>query len=557
MSPPSSDPAADEVAFAILDAYVAQLQTGQRPDPQTVRAAHPQLANVLQCLDALENLAPAKPTTTDPAAPPADDAPTMAASPDKAEDATSVTGEFGKFELVQELGRGGMGVVYKARQKDLGRLVALKMILAGQLASEEVIGRFHDEARAAALVQHPHITAVYEAGQLHGQPYIAMQFVAGPSLAQRLHQGPLPPPVAVRIVAAVARAVHHLHSKGIIHRDLKPSNILLDEQGQPYVTDFGLVKLLAGDSHKTSTGVILGTPSYMAPEQAAGRAAEVGAASDVYSLGAILYECLTGRPPFREATPLDTLVQVLEGEPPHPRTLNPKMPQPLVAICLRCLEKSPQRRYATAAMVADNLERFLNGEEVEGPAPGLWPRLARWARREPALVSRLGALAVCFALIQVNYHVAGNVNLSIHVLVVVLMFLWGLAAWVFQKVLNSGRWEEDLPFVWAAADMLLWTVLLIVGADAPETPLLAMYPCLVAASGLWFRVRMVWFTTILSLLSYAVFLWVSVAQGQTITAPHRHFICAVALLVAGCVVAYQVNRVRALSRYYDRRPLGR
>jgi serine/threonine-protein kinase len=467
------------------------------------------------------------------------------------------TSRLGKFELLQELGRGGMGVVYKARQSDLGRLVALKMILASQIQSQEVINRFHDEARAAAAVQHPNITAVYEAGELLGLPYMAIQFVDGPSLAQRLAQDRLAPEEAARIVAAVARAVAHLHSRGIVHRDLKPSNILLDSAGQPYVSDFGLVKMLEGDSHKTTTGAILGTPGYMAPEQASGYADEVGPRSDVYSIGAILYECLTGRPPFHGPTPLDTLVQVIESEPLRPRELNPQLPVDLEAICLRCLEKSPERRYPGAAAVAENLEHYLNGEPVEGLTTGWWAALGRWARREPALVSRLATLAGVLILLQINYHAAANVEMWLHAVIMGLLLLWGVASWMFQKLLNTGRWDEDVPFAWAAADMLLWTILLLVDNEAPQSPLLVVYGCLIAAAGLWFRVRLVWFVTILSLLSYAVVLTGYLMNGGEIYGPHRQIIFAIGVLVIGSVVAYQVNRVRVLSRYYENRPLPR
>jgi serine/threonine-protein kinase len=546
-------PVPDDAAAGVLDAYLSQLQAGQQPSKQSVLADHPELAGLLECLDALEKLAP----------PPADpDAPTLAvgggAPAADGSGAPASSWDFGKFELLQELGRGGMGVVYKARQKDLGRIVALKMILASQLASQETIDRFRDEARAAAAVHHPNVISVYEVGQIHGQPYLAMQYIAGPSLANRLRQGPLPPEAAARIVAAVAAGVHHLHTKGFVHRDLKPSNILIDEDGTPYITDFGLVKLLEGDSHKTTSGAILGTPSYMAPEQAAGHVDQVGPLSDEYSLGAILYECLTGRPPFREATPLDTLVQVIEGEPTAPRELNPRIPKALEAICLRCLEKTPERRYPTAAAVADNLERYLNGEPVEGLTPGLWPRLGRWARREPALVSRLAALAVCGTLIQVNYHLPGPpIPLWLHVTVMGLLLLWGAASYAFQKIQNTGRWEEDLPFAWAAADMLLWTFLLVVDNEAPQSPLLVVYACLIAAAGLWFRARLVWFVTILSLLSYAVVVVVFLLRDGEMYGIHRHLIFVVSLVVLGSVVAYQVNRVKALSRYYERRPLPR
>jgi serine/threonine-protein kinase len=557
----SPDLTLDEATAAALDHYVARLQAGERPSKSELLALHPELAGMLECLDTLENLAPPAPVQLGRAAPDVVAGaatlaePLMVIDAPDAPIAESPGSYFGKFELLVELGRGGFGVVYKARQKDLGRVVALKMILNSQLSSADAVRRFHDEARTAAGVQHPNITAVYEAGQVLGQPYFAMQYINGASLAQRLRGGALPFETAARVVAAVARAVDHLHNHGIIHRDLKPANILLDEEGQPYVTDFGLVKLLAGETHQTTSGAIVGTPSYMAPEQAAGQLTRVGPLSDVYSIGAILYECLTGRPPFSAATQLETLVQVLESEPIRPRTLDPKIPRDLESICLRAMEKAPERRYATAGAIADNLDRYLNDEPVEGLTPGLLPRLGRWARREPALVSRLAALAISCILIQIRYQLVDDIVPAIHVLVMGLLLLWGAASFVFQKLLNSGRWPEELPFVWAGADLLLWTFVLIADAEAPQGPLVVGYPCLIAASGLWFRLRMVWFTTILSLLSYGVVLALYLLDGHPLAGVHKHLIFVVALLVTGSVVAYQVNRVRALSRYYERRPL--
>jgi serine/threonine-protein kinase len=534
---------ADESSFPLLDSYLAQLQAGQQPNRQDLLHSHPELAGVFDCLEALDKLAPHQPNEL-----------TLPHS-DASDSAELPLGDLGKFELLEELGRGGMGVVYKARQKDLGRLVALKVVLASQLAAQDVIERFHDEARAAAAVQHPNITALYDAGQVLGQPYIAMQYIDGPSLAQRLHQGAMSPDTAARIVAAVAVAVDHLHCKGAVHRDLKPSNVILDNQGTPYITDFGLVKMLTGDSHKTITGVILGTPSYMAPEQAAGRAAEVGPQSDIYSIGAILYECLTGRPPFREATPLDTLVQVLEGEPARPREINPAIPHALEAICLRCLEKTPQRRYPSAAAVANNLERYLKGEPVDGQTAGLLPRFGRWFRREPALVTRLVAILACFLLIQVNFFVSGDIEAWPHVIVTGLLLVWGGVSFIFQKLLNAGRWNQDVPFAWAAADMVVWTAMLVVSGRAPRGPLVAGYACLIAGSGLWFRSRLVWFVTILSLLSYGVVVTVYLSDGGVLDGLLHQLIFVVVLVVLGGVVSYQVDRVRTLSRYYERRSL--
>jgi tRNA A-37 threonylcarbamoyl transferase component Bud32 len=299
----------------------------------------------------------------------------------EAAEAAPLQSAFGNYELLQELARGGMGVVYKARQKSLNRIVALKMILPGRLTSAEDLERFRREAEATARLQHPNIVAVHEVGEVEGQHFYSMDFIDGPSLARRLTQGPLPSRVAARYVMLIARAIDHVHRHGILHRDLKPSNILLDSQDQPHITDFGLAKKIGGDSSQTRAGVVMGTPSYMAPEQAAGKIQELGPACDVYGLGAMLYELLTGRPPFRSETPMDTIVHVLEKEPAPPRLLNAKIERDLETICLKCLEKDPHRRYASAEELAQDLERFLNGESIRARSFNMIDRLARTLER--------------------------------------------------------------------------------------------------------------------------------------------------------------------------------
>jgi serine/threonine-protein kinase len=271
---------------------------------------------------------------------------------------------FGDYELREELGRGGMGVVYRAAQASLGREVAVKMILRGQLASKGDRERFEAEAQAAARLDHPGIVPVYEVGEIDGRAYFSMKHVRGTTLAQRLAEGPLPPREAAMLMAAVARAIHFAHMRGVLHRDLKPSNILLDEHGEPHVTDFGLAKQLEGAATLTKTGAVLGTPAYMAPEQASGQRGQVGPASDVYSLGVILYHMLTGRPPFQAASPGEMVLLVLEQDPVPPRMLNPKADRDLEMICLRCLQKPIDLRYASAAALADDLEAYLNDESI-------------------------------------------------------------------------------------------------------------------------------------------------------------------------------------------------
>ncbi|PAY15222.1 hypothetical protein CKO51_32995 [Rhodopirellula sp. SM50] len=289
---------------------------------------------------------------------------------------------FGDYQLLEEIARGGMGVVFKARQINLNRVVALKMILAGDLAGDEEVKRFKSEAESAAQLDHPGIVPIFEIGEHQGQHYFSMGFVDGDSLADRLRNGPLPPREAAELMAKICEAVAYAHDKGVIHRDLKPGNVLIDANGAPRVTDFGLAKQVGGDSELTRTGQILGTPAFMPPEQASGKLDEVGPLSDVYSLGAVLYMMLTGRAPFQAASPMETLLQVLDEEPVAPRQLNSAIPVDLETICLKCLEKQPQFRYASAAELHKDIVRFLNDEAIAARRPGTIERLVRWSRKQ-------------------------------------------------------------------------------------------------------------------------------------------------------------------------------
>ena len=271
---------------------------------------------------------------------------------------------FGDYEIHQELGRGGMGVVYLARQVTLNRQVALKMIRAGVLAGDIELRRFQNEAEAVALLDHPGIIPVYEVGEHEGQKYFSMKLVEGGSLADRLDDYKNDPRAAARLVADAAEAVHHAHLRGILHRDLKPANILIDDQGRPHVTDFGLARKVAGDSELTQSGAIIGTPAYMAPEHASGRRRAVTTAGDVYGLGAILYALLTGRAPFGGDSVVETLDAVRTRPPELPSRLNSKLSQDLEVVCLKCLEKDPQRRYSSARALAEDLRRHLAGEPI-------------------------------------------------------------------------------------------------------------------------------------------------------------------------------------------------
>jgi tetratricopeptide (TPR) repeat protein/tRNA A-37 threonylcarbamoyl transferase component Bud32 len=301
---------------------------------------------------------------------------------------------IGDYELLTVLGQGGMGVVYKARQISLNRNVALKMIRNSEFASEDQIRRFQNEAEAVALFDHPAIVPIYEVG-LHGdQRYFSMKLIEGEGLDKRLKSAPLKPRIAAQLVAEVAEAIHHAHQRGLLHRDLKPANILIDAEGHPHVTDFGLSKRTGQESGLTMSGEIMGTPSYMAPEQALGRNSQVTTASDVYGLGGILYAAITGRDPFRGDSVLETLHQVRVSAPDKPSSINKKLPRDLEIICLKCLEKDQNRRYASAQEVADDLHRWLNGEPIVARPVNAAARSWMWCKRRPALAALAAALAV-------------------------------------------------------------------------------------------------------------------------------------------------------------------
>src|SRR6266581_4871874 len=308
-------------------------------------------------------------------------------------------GDFGDYELLEEIGRGGQGVVYRARQKSLNRTVALKVIGLGYWATEAHLKRFRREAESAASLEHPCIVPIHEVGERDGSCYFSMKFIEGGQLDEEVRRTPMSIRQAVELITKVARTVHYAHEHHILHRDIKPGNILLDQQGEPHLTDFGLARLVETESTVTRTMEVLGTPSYMAPEQAAGNNAVVTSPTDIYGLGAVLYQLLTAHAPFAGGTTYETIRLVLDTEPRQPRLLNPKIDRDLNTICLKCLEKDPKCRYASALALAEDLERWLKHEPIRARRTGLVTRGRKWVRRNPSIAVLVASLVALAAVV--------------------------------------------------------------------------------------------------------------------------------------------------------------
>lgn len=505
---PITDTDRDSRLARLIDELLEAARQGQPPRFDEIERLHPDLIVELRQLWGTAQLADDLGSLHDEITivpgfrhPPAGQSLAAAASPEATELPLKV---FGDYLLLAELGRGGMGVVYRARQVSLGRIVALKVLLRGEHASSADIARFLHEAAAAAALDHPHITPVYEVGEQEGQPYFSMKYVEGTTLSRKLLDGPLPPRQAATILAPVCRAVAAAHAGGILHRDLKPSNILIDRDGQPLITDFGLAKRTSpGDSdidlqNLTQTGAILGTPSYMAPEQAAGRRGAVGCTTDVYSLGAILYQMLTGRPPFQAATPFDTVMLVLEQDPLPPRLLNPQADPDLEMIALKCLQKPQELRYQSANDLADDLEAFLANEPISARLTNLSGIISRMLREthHAAVLENWGLLWMWHSLVLLLLCLLTNWFKLQHIdRPEPYLGLWtvGLGAWaaIFWRLRRrSGPItfvERQIAHVWAGSVIsctLLFVVEIILGLKV-----LTLSPVLALSSGMVFLVK--------------------------------------------------------------------
>ncbi|QDS97154.1 serine/threonine-protein kinase [Adhaeretor mobilis] len=410
---------------------------------------------------------------------------------------------LGDFELLEEIGRGGMGIVYRAHQVSLDREVAVKVMLGGSAASNEDQARFRAEAEAAAHLDHPQIVPIYETGIETGWRYFGMKLIEGDTLANRISSGPLPQREAANLIRQVATATHYAHSRGVVHRDLKPANILLDREEQPSITDFGLAKQETADSTLTTTGAILGTPSYMAPEQAGGGRGNIGPACDIFSLGAILYASLTGRPPFQGSTPVDTVLMVLEQDPLPPRLLNKTVDRDLEMIVLRCLQKPPELRYATAEELAADLSAYLAGEPITARSGRITHVVARLfgETHHATVLENWGLLwmwhaAVLLVLCVVTnwFHLQREVWPSMQTAwPYVVLWGGGLAVWapIFWAVRRRAgpvtAVERQIAHAWGGS--IVAVMLLFVVESLLDLPVLTLSPILGLISGMVFVVK--------------------------------------------------------------------
>lgn len=458
-APDSSSNDHDERLAEVLSVMTDQIAQGIPVDIDQVCRENPDLSRDLRSLWGAVLVADVAGV-----AGPANDAATLNSGTDSS---TSVA-EFslpcviGDYELQEEIGRGGMGVVYLGRQTNLDREVAVKMISPSRLASEEDIARFNSEATAAAQLEHPGIVPVYEVGQLDGRAFFSMQYIQGPTLAELIAKGPIDQRQAARIVAMVARAVQHAHTSGVLHRDLKPSNILLDSENRPLVTDFGLAKQIAEDTGVTRTGAVLGTPKYMSPEQAAGRRNQMGPTTDVYSLGCVLYHALCGRPPLVADSAVELVLMILEQEPLPPRSLRPNIDHDLEMIVIRCLQKPHDLRYPSAGELADDLESFLSSEPIAARSGRIGQVMARALREthHAAVLENWGLLWMWHSLVLFvacsltwGLHASGITNrMAYGALWTVGLGAWAAVFWFLRRRMGPVTFvERQIAHVWGAS----------------------------------------------------------------------------------------------------------
>jgi len=486
----------DEQLAEILDALTTRAQRGEVVELEQTIAKHPEFSQELREIWGAVMLADAVAMNLSVVA--------KQATPIGMDDSSKMStlqlpAQFGDYELLEELGRGGMGVVYKARQKSLNRIVAIKMILKAQLASEDDLNRFMTEAESTARLSHPGIVPVYEVGQREGRSYFSMKFIEGETLAARLARGPLPAREAAEMMRVISSAVHEAHQHGILHRDLKPSNVLLDKSGKPVITDFGLAKRVSSDVESvTRSGAILGTPAFMAPEQASGSRGQVGVSSDVYGLGTILFAMVTGRPPFEGRTPMEVLLKVLEEDPPLPHQLNPRVDRDLEMIALRCLQKPTDLRYPNALALSQDFEAYLNDEAIAARSGQFLHVISRLFREthNAQILENWGVLwmwhslvlLVCATLTQILEWFRDENRIHFILIWTVIGGAWAACFWFFRRQMGPVMFvERQIAHVWGAGLIgvsLLFPVEYLMGMRPLE-----LSPLLAIISGMMFLIK--------------------------------------------------------------------
>lgn len=471
----------DQQLANILTEVADRVSTGEDVEIEMVCREHPEFADDLRELLGTMIVTQA-----------AGENPPAATDPDSRYTALELPHEMENFVLEEEIGRGGMGIVYRAYRKSDGMPVAIKMLLKGEFASEIEKQRFEAEASAAMRLEHPNIIPIYELGEHKGRAFFCMKFVEGETLTERLNRGPMTAAQTARLMFLISEAMGYAHEQGVLHRDLKPSNILLDQHNEPYIADFGLAKQTSNDPTLTRSGAIIGTPSYMAPEQAAGRRGQVGVTSDVYSLGAILYHMLTGRPPFQAATPVDTVLLVLEQDPIPPRVLNQRVNRDLEMVSMRCLQKPQDLRYSSAEGMAEDLRRFLNDEAVSA-REGRFLKVITNIFREThhaAILENWGLLWIWHSIVLLIACVGTNLmywwgvesRTVFSVIWTVGFGTWGIVFWLYRRRLGPVTFiERQIAHVWAASLMCVFLLFPFEEYLKLELFRLAPVMCMVAA----------------------------------------------------------------------------
>ncbi|MFN3152757.1 serine/threonine-protein kinase [Bremerella sp.] len=461
----------------------------------------------------------------------------------KADKVESVPG----YELIDELGRGGMGVVFKARQLSPERVVAVKMILSGQFASAQEIQRFRAEAEAAANLSHAGIVPIYEVGHHQGRRFFSMGYVEGRSLADVIREGGLEPERIAEMVLEIAQAMAHAHSVGIVHRDLKPSNILIDADGHPRVTDFGLAKRMDGNSDMTYSGQILGSPGYMAPEQAAGKNHQIDHATDIYGLGAILYALLTGKPPFAANNILEAIDQICTVNPVSPRKLNWNVPRALETICLKCMHKTPAARYRSMKELAADLQSYLRHEPIRAKPLGIGERIVYWARRKPGLASTLACVLLFFIYHAISSYVLQeevSAQPSFRVASVLFAIAFSAAAWFFQGMYEKPSTRKVAIYGWMTWNFVLLTGLLFLVHGA-ASPLSLIYLLLVAASATLYEKGLVGYTMTLAAAGYMTHVLVGATIRPVGAVDFFDATCMMlSIVILGMIQYFVVRRIR-------------